>query len=48
MIGVADVRDGTYHEYPAPFSDGHTQASHHGDLFIGDGSPLLDPPLLPG
>ena len=38
MIGVADVRDGTYHEYPAPFSDGHTQASHHGDLFIGDGS----------
>jgi oligogalacturonide lyase len=38
MIGVADVRDGSYHEYPAPYSDGHTQASHHGDWFIGDGS----------
>jgi len=38
QIGVADTRDGTYHEYPTPFSDSHTQASHHGDLFIGDGS----------
>jgi oligogalacturonide lyase len=38
MIGVADVRDGSYHEYPVPFGDGHMQASHHGNLFIGDGS----------
>lgn len=38
MIGVADARDGTFREYPTPFSDTHTQASHHGNLFIGDGS----------
>ena len=38
MIGVADTRDGTFHEYPTPYADGHTQASHHGNLFIGDGS----------
>lgn len=38
MIGVADTRDGTFHEYPAPYADGHVQASHHGNLFIGDGS----------
>lgn len=38
MIGVADTRDGSFREYPAPFSDGHTQASHHGNLFVGDGS----------
>jgi oligogalacturonide lyase len=38
MIGVADARDGSYHEYPVPFGDGHMQASHQGNLFIGDGS----------
>jgi oligogalacturonide lyase len=38
MIGVADTRDGSYREYPVPFSDSHMQASHHGDLFIGDGT----------
>ena len=38
MIGVADARDGTFVEYRAPFSDGHTNASHHGNLFVGDGS----------
>ena len=38
MIGVADARDGTFREYKAPFSDGHTNASHHGNLFVGDGS----------
>jgi oligogalacturonide lyase len=38
MIGVADTRDGSYREYPTPYSDSHTQASHQGDLFIGDGT----------
>ena len=38
MIGVADARDGTFVEYRAPFSDGHTNASHLGNLFVGDGS----------
>ena len=38
MIGVADARDGTFHEYSVPYADGHMQASHHGNLFIGDGS----------
>ena len=38
MIGVADARDGMFVEYRAPFSDGHTNASHHGNLFVGDGS----------
>lgn len=37
-IGIADTRDGSYHEYETPFTDGHMQASHHGNLFIGDGS----------
>ena len=27
-----------YKEYPLQFSDGHMQASHHGNLFVGDGS----------
>jgi oligogalacturonide lyase len=38
MIGVADTRDGSFREYPAPFHDSHTQASHHDNLVIGDGS----------
>ncbi len=38
MIGVADTRDGSVHEYQAPYTDGHVQASHHGNLFVGDGS----------
>jgi oligogalacturonide lyase len=38
MIGVADTRDGSYHEYPLPYADGHMEASHHGNFFIGDGS----------
>jgi oligogalacturonide lyase len=38
QIGVADTRDGSCKEYEMPFSDGHVQASHHGNLFIGDGS----------
>lgn len=37
-IGVADVRDGSYKEYPAPFSDWHVQASHRGSFFVGDGN----------
>lgn len=37
-IGIADTRDGSFCEYPAPFSDGHVQASHQGNLFVGDGS----------
>lgn len=37
-MGVADTRDGSFTEYEMPFSDGHVQASHHGNLFIGDGS----------
>lgn len=38
MIGVADTRDGSFREYPTPFSDSHTQASHRGSLFVGDGT----------
>jgi oligogalacturonide lyase len=38
MIGVADVRDESYREYPVPYNDGHMQASHHGNQFVGDGS----------
>lgn len=38
MIGIADARDGSFQEYPAPFSDGHVQVSHDGRRFVGDGS----------
>jgi oligogalacturonide lyase len=38
LIGVADSRDGKYHEYPTAFRDTHTQASHDGRWFVGDGS----------
>ena len=37
-IGVADVIDGSYLEYPTPYNDGHTQANSTGDTFVGDGS----------
>lgn len=37
-IGIADVLDGSYNEYPAPYSDGHVQASSTGETFVGDGS----------
>ncbi|PTX98990.1 oligogalacturonate lyase family protein [Opitutus sp. ER46] len=37
MIGVADTRDGSYREYPTEFFDGHTQVSHDGRWFVGDG-----------
>ena len=37
-LGIADVRDGSFHEYATPYRDGHTQASHAGSLFVGDGS----------
>jgi len=38
MLGVADTRDGSYHECATTFTDSHMQASHQGHLFIGDGS----------
>ena len=37
-IGVADVLDGSYVEYPTPYSDSHTQANSTGDTFVGDGT----------
>ncbi|MFT3780403.1 MAG: oligogalacturonate lyase family protein [Nibricoccus sp.] len=37
-IGIADVIDGSYNEYPAPFSDSHVQTNSTGDTFVGDGS----------
>ncbi len=37
-IGIADVLDGSYLEYPTPYTDGHTQANSTGTGFVGDGS----------
>jgi oligogalacturonide lyase len=37
-VGVADVIDGSFLEYPTPYNDAHTQVSHSGDTFVGDGS----------
>jgi oligogalacturonide lyase len=37
-IGVADVLDDSYVEYPTPYSDNHTQANSTGDTFVGDGT----------
>lgn len=37
-IGVADVLDGLYHEYPTPYNDSHIQANSMGTTFVGDGS----------
>jgi oligogalacturonide lyase len=37
-IGIADVIDGSYFEYPTPYNDAHTQMSHTSDTFVGDGS----------
>jgi oligogalacturonide lyase len=37
-LGVADVIDGSYLEYPTPYNDTHIQVSHTGDTFVGDGS----------
>jgi hypothetical protein len=36
-IGVADMRDGSYVEYPTPFKDAHTQANSRGDTLVGAG-----------
>lgn len=37
-IGIADVLDGSYLEYPTPYNDSHVQASSTGETFVGDGS----------
>jgi len=37
-IGIADVLDGTYTEYPTPYNDSHVQANSTGETFVGDGS----------
>lgn len=37
-IGMADIRDGSYKEYPAPYSDWHVQAGAAGRYFVGDGN----------
>jgi oligogalacturonide lyase len=37
-IGVADVLDGLYLEYPTPYNDSHMQANSKGTTFVGDGS----------
>jgi len=37
-IGIADVLDGSYSEYPTPFNDTHTQTNSTGDTFVGDGT----------
>jgi len=37
-IGVADVLDGSYVEYPTSYNDSHTQANSTGDTFVGDGN----------
>jgi len=37
-LGVADVIDGSYLEYPTPYNDAHIQVSHTGDIFVGAGS----------
>lgn len=37
-IGIADVIDGSYNEYPTPYNDNHTQANSTGTTFVGDGS----------
>ncbi|MDQ7990729.1 MAG: oligogalacturonate lyase family protein [Candidatus Dactylopiibacterium sp.] len=38
FIGVADIRDGSYREYPTPTGNTHTQANAAGTLFVGDGN----------
>lgn len=37
-IGIADVRNGIFKEYPADFTDTHVQRSRDGRWFVGDGS----------
>jgi oligogalacturonide lyase len=37
-IGIADVIDGSYLEYPTPYNDSHVQANSTGTTFVGDGS----------
>lgn len=38
FIGVADIRDGSYREYPTPGGNMHTHANADGSLFVGDGN----------
>lgn len=37
-IGIVDVLDGSFNEYPTPYGDSHVQASSTGETFVGDGS----------
>jgi oligogalacturonide lyase len=37
-LGVADVIDGSFLEYPTPYDDAHVQVNLSGETFVGDGS----------